>query len=131
MSGSAGSPLTHTRLFASTDWNRTEGGDRPRQHIAHRGTVDLRRSRARGLAGSSEQTDSGHVVHRSGVAVGSAATLATMTTASASGRNGGPASVASVTRLLALRHGESEWNAGGRWQEIGRASCRERVYSSV
>ena len=39
-----------------------------------------------------------------------------MTTVSASGRNDGPASVASVTRLLALRHGESEWNAGGRWQ---------------
>ena len=58
------------------------------------------------LAGRGEQTKRGHVGQRSGDA-----RTATATLLGVSGR-----SLHAATRMLTLRHGESEWNALGRWQ---------------
>ena len=85
------------------------------QHIVYGGPVDGRLAGARGLTSRGEQTERGHATQASGRRSNVAGTL-------------GPMSIATVTRLLALRHGESEWNALGRWQgqadppltEVGR-----------
>jgi len=67
--------------------------------------MGLRTAGTRCLAGSSKQTERCHAEQRSGRLAMSTATLRAMTT-----------SHQPVTRILALRHGESEWNASGRWQ---------------
>lgn len=76
------------------------------EHLTHRGAVELRPSGARGLAGDGEQAKGGHA--RSVVAGRghSGATLLRVPSADPT----------TVTRLLTVRHGESEWNAVGRWQ---------------
>lgn len=75
------------------------------QHFAHCATVKLRRARARSFAGRSKETKRGHG--------GMVVALIRAVTATLD-RVPSPANP--VTRVLALRHGESEWNAVGRWQ---------------
>jgi len=82
------------------------GGDGLIEHIGHRGTVELRRAGARGFAGGSEQAERGHVRMVVAMIRPPTATLHPVPTAADP----------HVTRLLTVRHGESEWNAVGRWQ---------------
>ena len=100
-----------TELFAI-------GGDGLIEHVAHCGAIELRPPRTRGFPGDGEQAKGGHV--RSVVAGrgNSGATLHRVPSAdqtSHADRDAGGAAHP-VTRLLTVRHGESEWNAVGRWQ---------------
>lgn len=81
------------------------GGSRRLQHLPHGCPVELRAPRTRDLAGNGEQAEGGH--GRSVLACARAATLHRMAQHT---------SAAATTRLLTVRHGESEWNAVGRWQ---------------
>lgn len=74
------------------------------QHLGDGATLDRGRAGARGFPGSGEQAERGHGAEVSGQRRRrAAATLRRMATPY-------------VTRVLAVRHGESEWNAAGRWQ---------------
>ena len=106
--------------------HRTESfavrGDGCIEHVAHRGAFELRPTRARGFPGDGEQAESGHVrsvvagQHNSGATlhrVPSAAEHRDLPGDTHEHTSGHPHG---VTRLLTVRHGESEWNAIGRWQ---------------
>ena len=81
------------------------------QHLTHGGPVELRAARARDFAGDGEQAKCGH--GRSVPGCARADTLHQM----APHRMAPPTVPApTTTRLLTVRHGESEWNAVGRWQ---------------
>jgi len=92
-----------TELFAV-------GGDSCIEHITDRGAVELRPPGARGLAGDGEQAECGHV--RSVVATRHTPGATLHRVPSAAEHRTDPL----VTHLLTVRHGESEWNAVGRWQ---------------
>ena len=81
-------------------------GDRCSQHIADGGTVELGLLRTRGFTCRGEQTERGHAGSVVAVIGPPGATLQPVP----------PAADPHATRLLAIRHGESEWNAVGRWQ---------------
>ena len=83
---------------------RPETLHRTGEHLGDRRAVDGGRAGTCGFAGSGEQAERCHGVEVSGQRPGrTAATLRPMATPY-------------VTRVLAVRHGESEWNAAGRWQ---------------
>jgi probable phosphoglycerate mutase len=84
----------------------TEAGGGLCQHLAHRGTVELGLPRARGLASRSEQSERGHARMVVAPPRTGTATLARVPAPDTS----------QPTRILTIRHGESEWNAIGRWQ---------------
>lgn len=84
------------------------GGDGLIEHLADRGTRHDRAADTSRLAGGSEQTEGGHI--RSVVAT-ITTPMGTLAPMSASSSPSSP-----ITRLLTIRHGESEWNAIGRWQ---------------
>jgi len=86
------------------------GTDCCREHVGHRGAVERRLPGARGLARRGEQTEGGHA--RSVVAVIRLLTATLHPVPPAAERHAHP----HATRLLTIRHGESEWNAVGRWQ---------------
>ena len=89
-------------------------GDSCIEHITDRGAVELRPTGTRGFAGDGEQAECGHA--RSVVAQrhGTRATLHQVP--STAEHRVTPRAAPLVTRLLTVRHGESEWNAVGRWQ---------------
>ena len=76
------------------------------QHLAHGGAFELSLPRARSLASRSEETERGHV----------SMVVATVRTATATLERVPAPDASQLTRILTLRHGESEWNAIGRWQ---------------
>lgn len=98
--------------------HRTEpfavGGDGCIEHVAHRGAFELRPTRARGFAGNGEQAECGHA--RSVVAGRPDPGATLHRVPSAAEHRATRRDSDRVTRLLTVRHGESEWNAIGRWQ---------------
>lgn len=85
---------------------RAVGGPCRLQYLTHGRPVELRAPGARDFAGDGEQAKGGH--GGSVVAGARADTLHRMAHATAT--------AGTTTRLLTVRHGESEWNAIGRWQ---------------
>jgi len=65
----------------------------------------------RGLAGGSEESQRGHAQQRS-----SEVDPASGAETRGPGLSAGAGTVAGVTEMLLVRHGQSEWNAVGRWQ---------------
>ena len=113
---SAGSPFRQIRQACSCSSkagpNRSEAGG---EHIAHRGAPNGDGGDAGGLAHGSEESQGRHTMSVEVAAAGGTA-----------GAVGSPVSSPVVTRLLLLRHAESEWNAQGRWQGQADTPLTER-----